>query len=143
MKILISALILGIGLSACSKESSYRERLKGTWTINELQVTEGVDTTSSKYIIQNAGIYSFNKSGDGSLIESSDTTTSNRTFKWSVISNHKVILNFSASNTEEWTVLSNQASAQIWENTSSDNLQKGGLTATHTLYRKISLQKLK
>jgi|GEM_PF-3407560 len=143
MKSLISALILGIVLSACSKESDYRERLKGTWTISELQVKESVDTTSSTYTLQNAGIYNFTKSGDGSLTESSDTNASTKSFKWSVISNDKVILNFSASNTEEWTVFSNQASAQIWENTSSDNLQKGGLTATHTLYRKISLQKLK
>ena len=143
MKGSLCILLLLIILAGCSKESEYREKLKGTWTISELHVVESIDTVNSTYTLQNAGTYSFSKSGDGHFIESSDTSTSNKNFKWSVISNHKVILNFNASNTEEWTVLNNQADAQIWENTSSNYLQKGGLSATHTLYRKINLQKLK
>ncbi len=138
--VLISFILL---LSSCSKETVFSYYLKGNWSVTELDVTETTDTITSSYTLHNAGTYSFNKNNEGSLTTSADTATKNIAFKWSTVSNTKVLLTFKDQTTEEWTVLSDKPETQIWENTAVTTQTSGGVSATTTVYRKLFLKKFK
>lgn len=138
----IAIICFALLLCSCSKETIYSYYLKGNWTITQLEVKESTDTLSSSYTLSNAGTYSFHKNNEGSVTTSADTSSKTLAFKWSAVSNEKVLLTFENQSTEAWTVLSDEPKNQTWETTITDTLSAGGTEVINTVYKKMFLKKI-
>ncbi|MFM7022831.1 MAG: hypothetical protein ACKOXB_07605 [Flavobacteriales bacterium] len=142
-KVLFATISFALLLFSCSKETIYSYRLSGNWIISRIDVKEITNTVSSDYSLMNAGSYSFKSNNTGSVTTSAGTTVETRAFKWSAQSNKKVLLTFENQSIEEWIVSRNSSDKQVWESTSTSVLNQGGISVGDTLYKKMTLDKIK
>ena len=111
------------GLSGCSAEKKFANRLRGTWEISRYDVN---DTRAAARASSDLGTITFNKNHTG-VVEIRNVFTDNRgnadsrSFRWSNTANSVTISGDYADLSKAWIVITNKKKFQLWKSTDGYN----------------------